>query len=338
MRAVTVSSIFTNLEKLAWEAAPELGPALLGGRFSFAWPAEHAAGLLSEYSLPLGPGSFPDQLARRTGLAISAHGADECEDLYKYVAHGRSAIVAVDSFYLPYRPAYGRVHSGRTVVVHGGADEGEIGVEDPWPPAFTGSIGRDVLERARHSETPLDWIREPIYAGRPIDGEWWSVNLLQRPLRKADWAAVVLSEIYTEATAKTVDGEGEYGLDRWSYFRTWLELELAQPAGRRRISLRRASLILRTELSSRVYLCSFLLAVQRANCAPSPVNVREYYHALSHLEVARNVLTKSLTHYREEYRPYVLKHLAEGTGADWRLANILGQSLSTPSSQVFAMV
>jgi hypothetical protein len=341
MKVLTVSSIFTNLQQLAIELAPRSGQALLGARLTFAFPRTIYGGeCLTEFSLPFGSERFETLLARRTGLTIAAHGADEEGDLYRFVEEGRAAIAAVDSFYLPYRPAFGRVHSHRTLIVRRAPSKDDVWVEDPWPPAFVGSIPVNVFDQARHSKTVLCTTGEPIFAGAPVEGEWWSLDLIPLPMRSvSEWASLLLCELSTEAGRSSKDLAGDYGLAAWRLFAIALERCLASRTHAGNEWLRQASLLLRVELSARVFLCAFLKAAATwTDGAFSAQPVEKYYAELRHFEIARDVLTKSLTHFKDEYAPWILKNLAAGIEADYRLADHLQQfSVSYLPAQALTM-
>src|SRR5579864_3915682 len=103
-----VSSLFGNLERLVEMRAPRSARLLLGARWSFAVP--HRNTDLFEYCLPLNPTDFRKALATRTGIVIDHHTDNDSRYLYDCLEERQAQIVAVDSFYLPYRPAFQRVH------------------------------------------------------------------------------------------------------------------------------------------------------------------------------------------------------------------------------------
>jgi hypothetical protein len=324
-RPRTVSSIFDNLERLVVELAPRSAQALLGVRWSFGLPGvrrDH----LAEYSLPLSPTPFPELLETRSGLRIVIHHGDETPSLDDHLAAGRPAIVAVDSFYLPYRPAYGRVHSSRTIIVRPRRHNEEVHVEDMWAPCYEGPLPRAELERARRSSVPRDTKLEPIFSGKEIDGEWFSVELTPTPIADAAaWASGILRMLYEEATHPVVDDRGEFGIAALQTFCERLKPVLVAEPGEEGLARRQeASLLLRAELSSRVYLCAFLRAASgwigdtflRAEAGA-------YYDSLFHMEAARDALTKSLTHFRPEYSPYILALLKRMVESEDRLAAVL---------------
>ena len=64
-----------------------------------------------------------------------ADGADGWEQVRAHVLASRPAVVAVDNFHLPFRPAYQDVHTNHLLVVFGFDDEAEaVEVIDSVPP------------------------------------------------------------------------------------------------------------------------------------------------------------------------------------------------------------
>lgn len=332
-RPRTVSSVFTNLERLLTGLAPRSAQVLLGARWGFTLPHPHRRHELVEYSFPPGLTPFVDVLAARTGLHIREHHADAAGDLQDHLVREGPAIVAVDSFYLPYRPAFGRVHSHRTILVGPGLGRDDVWIDDPWPPGYSGPLSFGDLEPARHSTVPLVPRLEPIFAGRPIDGEWYSVRIA--PILIEDpgtWAAGVLRLLHEEATVSRTDGLAMHGIAALWRLRQELAESLAGPSDQRFRSAREASLLLRAELSSRVYLCAFLRA---AAGWMGRDRLREeagvYYEELRAMEMVRDILTKSLTQFRPDYVALMTEWLAQAIRAEERLARYLA-SISAASS------
>lgn len=319
--SLTVSSMFTNLERVACSHSPRSGQAMLGARFAFALPDAETARELTEYSLPMGPEPFSDVLYRRTGIRITEHRGDDTDGLYEYIAGGATAVVVVDSFFLRYRPAFGRVHSHRTILVRGGRRAGEVWVDDAWPPGYRGPLLQEELEGARYSPVPLDREREPIYAGRAIAGEWFSVSF--SPVvagSPSDWGSELLRTLYEEATTTTeVDGV-TFGVSAWQPFVRGLADTIAGSPADRFDRTREASLLLRTEISARVYLCAllFLLSGLTGDRGLREATSR-YQSGLKELEAARDVLTKSLAFTRPEYTSYILDRLSGAQASEQRL-------------------
>jgi hypothetical protein len=323
----TVSSIFFNLEKVLLRQTPRLAQALLGVRWTFAWPKPSIRRELIEYSFPPGPIPFDDELLSQTGVRVTSHDDKDKEALTRHLALGRDAIIAVDSFLLPYRPAFGRVHSHRTIIVRASDKPGEVWVDDAWPPSFQGALPWTVIENARYSAVSLDPWREPIFAGRPINGEWFSVELDWFPiLDAADWARDLLQKIFLRANTTTTDEHGEYGLTAIkSFTRELIVAADASPAQRFRF-FREASLLLRAELSARVYFCALLRAASVWLKDPQlKEEANEYYASLRHMESARDVLTKSLRQFRAVYSDYLLECLRLALAAEERFGTYLSR-------------
>jgi pimeloyl-[acyl-carrier protein] synthase len=324
-RPRTISSVFRNLEHVVRERAPHSSQALLGARWSFALPQAAVRQELTEYTLPLGPVRFPEKVLERTGLRILEHHGDAPVSLHHHLSTGEPAVVVVDSFFLPYRPAFGRVHSSRTIVVRRGRHIGEAWVDDPWGPTYKGPIPMVELGRARHSPVPLQRNLEPIFAGRPTGGEWLSVDVT--PMHVADpaaWGANLLWDLHHEATTATADGTGEYGIGALHQLQREFELALAGEAAEYLDWARQVSLLLRVELSSRVFLCALLRAVA---VWTKDVRLREevatYYADLRAMEMSRDILTKSLRRPRPGYLSCASDWLAAATVAEERLAAFL---------------
>src|SRR6266550_3029330 len=170
------TTIYAYLEQLVADVAP--GQVWrLGTRWSFGLPVSDHIQQLSEYSLPLNPIPILEVLLSRGGLMVRQHVGEPAQSLYAYLASGEAAIVAIDAFYLPFRPAYRKIHSARTVLARLGGRGQEVLIQDGWNPAAEGTLHLDRLDQARYSTVPLDPLREPLFAGKAIEGEWFSVEV-----------------------------------------------------------------------------------------------------------------------------------------------------------------
>ncbi|HEU4882762.1 MAG TPA: hypothetical protein VFT45_10965 [Longimicrobium sp.] len=318
----TAGSLLANLEVLARGAAGPAGAALLGARWSFALPRPALRESLTEFSPPGGPAPFFAALEARTGVRVTEGRGGA---LHGHLASGGAVVVAVDVFHLPYRPAFGRVHSSRTVRVRPGPAPGQVWVDDDWPPVRSGPLDAAVLDRARASPVPRDEVREPLFAGTPVAGEWWAVEVdgevcAALPAR----VDALLDELRREAVEGGEDDAGRYGLAAFAAFRA--EVDSALTTGPGRTFLRTASLLLRAELGSRVYLCALLAAAARwTGCAALAREAAAYHRTLREMEVARDVLAKSLAGFRPEYAPFVSGCLARAGAAEQRLAETLAR-------------
>jgi hypothetical protein len=99
-------------------------------------------------------------------------------DTKAVIAQGKPVIVAVDNFYVPFRPAFGDVHAAHLLVMFG-FDEAndEVYVLDSTPPTHCGPIPlRDFLA-ARSSDNPVSGERDFFFAGAPIANRWLQLDV-----------------------------------------------------------------------------------------------------------------------------------------------------------------
>jgi len=312
------TTLFSYAERLAAEQAPRAAALRLGLRWSFGLPASGLEAI-PEYGLPLNPEPILAALERRGGIRIVRHEGDGEVSLYDHLAAGRPAIVAIDAFYLPFRPAYGRVYSSRTVRASGTG--GAIRIQDLWGPPAEGTVSREILETARFSSVPLDVDREPLFSGNPVGGVWFSVEAA--PFELADgaaWARERLEWLQDEMARPRADERGEYGLQALRKFRGWLEERLAGPPDESLAARRGGSLLLRPELTSRLYLGVFLRnAAHLLGDARLKEEVERYRAALGHWQAAMDVLTKTVRTRRPEYDDFIRHHFARACENEERL-------------------
>ncbi len=324
-RPLTVSSLFANLETVVGESSPGLAQVLLGARWGFGYPAEDARSALSEYSFPLSPRPYVAMLKARTGLHVTPHATPEADALHAHLASGRPAVVAVDSYFLPYRPAFRRVHSHRTIIAKRGRRADEVWVVDSWMPVYEGPLPLADLERSRHSDVPLDAASEPVYAGVPVQGEWFSVTVPARATETDDWCRrSLVRELLDDWHSSQCDASGRHGRSGLLAFQAALPEYMAAPNCRRARTLREMSLIIRAELSSRVYLYSLLYAIARREPIPQLHRALQVYlPLLRHAEMARDILVKSLHPPSRAYDSLILTEVAFWLEADLHLAEFL---------------
>jgi hypothetical protein len=325
--ARTTTTLYSYLELLAREQAPRSGSLLLGLRWSFGLPAAPLL-TLNEYSLPLNPVPLETVLAERGGLRIARHDGDDAASLYDHLATGRPAIAAVDTWHLPFRPAFHRVHSSRTVLVRAARGGGFL-VRDGWLPAGEGTLAGEELDRARYSATPLDVEREPLFAGNPIAGAWFSVECAPPEVEDATaWMRQRLDWICDEMTRPHADPRGRYGMQVFGDFCRQLadSLDGALPAAESIAVRRGAVLLLRPELSSRLYLGTFLRnAAHRLGDPPLQPAIEAYRQGLGHWQAAMDVLTKTVRTRRPEYDAYIRAQLTRARDNEERLAAALAR-------------
>lgn len=320
-----VSSLFINLEALLAVENTDEAALRLGARWSFGRPANGAS--LTEYSWPF---PYVGRLPSRTGLRLfSAQGVDS---LRQHVEGGGAAIAAVDSFHLPYRPAYRRVHSGRTLLVrHDSADT--VWLVDRWPPEYSGPLPWSVLAEAMRSEVPSDRLREPVFSGQPTREAWFSAEAapLSFVHTPGTWVLDLLAELLEEAATGGEEAQGHFGFGAFADFIDQVALAFDSSAGEpseRALWRRQASLVLRAEISARVYLYALLCTAARWTgervvqaCAD------RLGSCLRDLEQARDVLTKSVPRERPEYGPYVGTRLRRAFGGELASATALAALL-----------
>jgi hypothetical protein len=321
--ARTTTTTYSYLEKLAGEQAPRAATLLLGLRWCFGVPAQ-APTTLAEYSLPLNPVPLENVLAQRGGVRIRRHEGDRELSLYDHLAQGKPAIVAADAYHFPFRPAFRRIHSSRSVLVE--ARHGRLLIRDGWIPPSEGTLEREELDAARYSQVPLDPVVETIFAGSPIGGAWLSVEVEPRAVADArGWMRERLAWIHDEMVTERADERGRYGLGALRGWVRSLDEELAgSPAGETMAARRGAGLLLRPELSSRLYLGVFLRnAAQLLGDAALQAAVVDYRRALGHWQAGMDVLIKTLRVQRPEYDAFIRDQLARACDNEARLAEAL---------------
>lgn len=335
VRVPTVSSIFRNLYLLVSENAPRSAALLLGCRWSFGLPEHSRRALLTEYALPAGATAYATAIAGRSGLRIVEHTGDEADSLGPHLAAGGAAVVAVDCFHLSHRPAYRRVHSARTLLLRPGRLPGEVVADDAWDPPYAGPVPWAELQRARFSQVPLDPVREPMFAGRPIGGIWFSVEHEPTPVTDpVSWGGSLLRELCAEAMASTSDALGDYGVDALQRLHDECRLVADGPPDLRFTWARQASLVLRAELSSRIFLRALIRAVAtwRAD-AGLLAAVDRYDTTLRALETARDLLVKSLNRPDLPCLPWAATELRAAWLGEWCLIEQVRHSTELPDDR-----
>jgi hypothetical protein len=123
-----------------------------------------------------------------------ADGEQGWQQVKASIQRGRPAIVAVDNYYLPFRPAYQDVHTNHVLVVYGFDEQAEsVFVMDPSPPAFQGSIRLAALQAARSSPNPALHARDLFFTNQPIANRWLEVEVGEPfPVLSRAWVASVL--------------------------------------------------------------------------------------------------------------------------------------------------
>jgi hypothetical protein len=130
--------------------------------------------------------------------------------------------------------------------------------------------------------------------------------------------------LYEEAVTPVQDNKGEYGIMAIYHFVEDLQSDLEAESELRFKRLREASLILRAELSNRVYLCALLRAASGWISDPHLREIAQtYFIALKFMETARDVLIKTLAHPRPEYDHFIVDCMRHSLAAEEQLAQEL---------------
>jgi hypothetical protein len=139
----------------------------------------------------------------------------------------------------------------------------------------------------------------------------------------SDWIGALLRRLHGEATTTITDANGTYGPGAIATFRQRLQRDLtsSRPSFK---NFRQHSLLLRIEISSRVYLSALLRMASR--WIDNPLLHRkatQYASSLTYMQKGRDVLIKALRQPRPEYAAYILDCLTEAFAAEERLAEYL---------------
>lgn len=148
------------------------------------WEFSHEPGLLrrEEYFLPGEHESLLSGLAPYHPVSSRWHEPADAESAWTEVrgavAAGRPVAVAVDNFYLPFRPAFSDVHTNHLVTVYGFDDElNEVLVADAVPPRFSGPISIADLNAARGSANQARHDRDMFFTDNPIGHRWLDIEV-----------------------------------------------------------------------------------------------------------------------------------------------------------------
>jgi len=124
--------------------------------------------------------------------ASAAAGEAEVKDATR---RGTPALVAVDNYYLHFRPAHRDVHAAHLVVVYGFDEEaGAMYVLDSTPPGYNGPLDAGELRAARGSGNPLD-DRDTFFATAPVAHRWLEIEVNGPfPALTREWVAGVVDQ------------------------------------------------------------------------------------------------------------------------------------------------
>jgi len=187
-----------------------------------------------EYYFPCRPGmSLLGSLAPHHPLSSRWHEPDDAdqawEEVRAQVAAGQPVAVAVDSFHLPFRPAYQDVHTNHLIIVYGFDDhDGTVWVLDAVPPHFDGVITAHQLAVARGSANPARHSRDMFFTDNPITWRWLEAEVAMDRLPSFDRGTIrhMLTENLNGSAAPPAYGAYE-GLAGQTAFLNHMTEELA---------------------------------------------------------------------------------------------------------------
>lgn len=312
--ALGVSSLWFNMDVLLRRALPgRWGQILLG---VCGGAGTYREGALAEFETS---SMLPQRLRTRSGIHLQERtdGPGQLA-LRAWLRAGKCAIVAVDSFHLPYRPAFRRVHSGRTLIVRPLPATGMASIDDWWPPFWKGDLPFAALEPARASLVRIDARREPVFAGSPSAFRWWSLEAPAAPPgNPCGWLAARLADLAADDESHGTGGSASASAE---FLRA-----LARCPGEMPDDTRRSSLILRAELSAKIYnFCLIEAAANLLGDALLAQALQPWRSGLTRLAHARDLLIKQTASPSSLYLRLIGEDLLAAAAAQEDLATLLG--------------
>jgi len=139
----------------------------------------------------------PDSLASRLALFHPFESTwhrsadDDLDELRGALAEGVLPIVAVDNYFLPFRPAFHDVHAAHLLVVFGMTDA-EVLVSDAQPPSFQGAIPVTDFLASWESLNPPDGA-DVFFSASPSARRWLRAVMREPvPEPDLDWLGYVI--------------------------------------------------------------------------------------------------------------------------------------------------
>lgn len=183
---------------------------VLGSRWQFYYrPGDLRR---EEYFWPCPPGvSLANTLMPYHPISSRWHqpadAAQGWQQVRERILAGEPALVAVDNFWLPFRPAYQDVHSNHLVAVYGFDDEADlVWINDGVPPAFDGPMAGKHLDASRDSDNPIVHDRDLFFTANPIGNKWLSIDLDPDAPAPPDLATMLRTNVRDFLDPEPVDG------------------------------------------------------------------------------------------------------------------------------------
>lgn len=169
----------------------------LGASWDFAYiPADVRR---EEFYFPASRQTLAESMAPFHPIRSTWHRSDDAlaawEDVKAVVARGQPVIIAVDNFYIPFRPAFGDVHAAHLLVLFGFDDAtGEAFVLESTPPQYRAPIPLSDYLKARSSDNVVEGERDYFFAGTPVDNRWLHLEIDEPfPELTREWVAEVVA-------------------------------------------------------------------------------------------------------------------------------------------------
>jgi hypothetical protein len=316
---ILVPSALANLQTILDDLLGVPSAFMLASVWSFnRFDPERAA--LAEFDVPSGWSLVAERVAAFAGVELVASESDPTDLAYQRVDLGQPVVVAVDSHELPYRPAYRKVHSARTVIATRiDRIAGTVDVIDPWLPAYAGPLSIAALDRARQSDVAEDRVLEPLYGGIALNRRWWTLALSAvAPSYTLSGALAAVAALVDEATrTSSVDGLEQFRV---------AVVEAMACASRGKRARRAAALHLRAEIGPRAYVLALLRrTAQLMGDSLLAAETERWALHLGALGFARDILIKSIGFDRLEYAPIVDRALREARRREQRFVNFINE-------------
>lgn len=130
--------------------------------------------------------AFPARVKKLYGITFRKHegeGKNAWESVEKKIDEGCPVILAADNYYLSHRPAFSRVHAGRTIILEQIDRKESIAyLRDLWTPACRVGVPFEQLWAAWDSKNPQGPNDNPFFSGYPINRAWFEVTLTPEKL------------------------------------------------------------------------------------------------------------------------------------------------------------
>ena len=168
----------------------------LGAGWDFTYPRAGIAA--EEYYVPTIGESVAEAVLVEQGVTSEWSWTDDADEGWRRwrdrVLTGEPAVLAVDNYHLPFRPAFHDVHTNHLLVAYGVDDDAEVAfVLDATPPRYQGPVSSVALRAACNSGNPRAGDRDLFFTGSPIRNRQLIVSFSDAPWTpSAAWVRAVI--------------------------------------------------------------------------------------------------------------------------------------------------